>query len=169
MYSMDLILKRLFWLALIFVLLGCEQEFTRKDLIDLCENKNTEVYVQSYAQRFTELPKQCNIVENDHWKVYALQPEYPSEALTESIEGKVEVRFAVDKDGSVVDPEIIYSEPPNVFDEVTINAVKLWYFIPLSEQAKSAGSSGMKIVQPIDFNMKDYWNSRNFNNKPRAN
>lgn len=55
-------------------------------------------------------------------------PLYPPNALARKLEGMVQVAFTVAEDGSVVDPEVVYSEPPRVFDRSALAAVRKWKF-----------------------------------------
>lgn len=56
--------------------------------------------------------------------------DYPLSALTRRIEGYVIVRFTVTESGSVIDPEILRSEPPEVFDRAALRAVVRFKYQP---------------------------------------
>lgn len=58
------------------------------------------------------------------------QPRYPYRAKRMGTQGKVKLRFLVDKDGNVSDITILASDPPGVFDESVINAVSSWKYAP---------------------------------------
>jgi protein TonB len=60
--------------------------------------------------------------------VRKVKPQYPREAEDKLIEGRVKVRLRVDLDGSVSDVKILISEPPGVFDEEVLKAVKKYQF-----------------------------------------
>jgi len=60
----------------------------------------------------------------------SMPPIYPVEAKKENIEGTVTLRFIVTKEGTVMEPEIIESNPAGVFDEATIEAIKQYTFKP---------------------------------------
>lgn len=55
-------------------------------------------------------------------------PLYPPEARDKRIEGMVKVAFTVDVDGSVKDPVVVYSKPPEVFDRAVLSAIRHWKF-----------------------------------------
>lgn len=57
-------------------------------------------------------------------------PEYPMAAASNRIEGYVLLRFTVTETGSVADPEVLRSEPPNVFDRAAIRSVLRWKYQP---------------------------------------
>jgi protein TonB len=60
--------------------------------------------------------------------VRKVKPKYPREAEDKQIEGRVKVRLSVDLDGSVSKVKILISEPPGVFDEEVLKAVKQYQF-----------------------------------------
>ncbi len=60
--------------------------------------------------------------------VRKVKPKYPRAAEDKQIEGRVKVRLSVDLDGSVSKVEILISEPPGVFDEEVLKAVKKYQF-----------------------------------------
>jgi protein TonB len=60
--------------------------------------------------------------------VHKVKPKYPREAEDQHIEGRVKVRLSVELDGSVSAVKILMSEPPGVFDEEVLKAVKQYRF-----------------------------------------
>lgn len=60
--------------------------------------------------------------------VRKIKPKYPREAEDKKIEGRVVVRLTVDLDGTVSNVEILISEPPGVFEEEVLKAVKQYTF-----------------------------------------
>lgn len=59
-----------------------------------------------------------------------IQPQYPPRALRAGIEGSVTVEFTIDTDGSVKDPEIVDADPPRIFDDAVLRAIRRWKFEP---------------------------------------
>lgn len=59
-----------------------------------------------------------------------IQPQYPPRALRAGIEGSVTVEFTIGTDGSVKDPEIVKSDPPRIFDDAVLRAIRRWKFEP---------------------------------------
>lgn len=55
-------------------------------------------------------------------------PLYPPNALARKLEGMVQIAFTVAEDGSVINPKVIYSEPPRIFDRSALAAVRKWKF-----------------------------------------
>ncbi len=74
-----------------------------------------------------ELPPLPSVFQ-DVKPVRKVKPKYPREAEDKKIEGRVKVRLSVELDGSVSNVEILLSEPPGVFDEEVLNAVKQYQF-----------------------------------------
>ncbi len=55
-------------------------------------------------------------------------PIYPEAARAEGIEGNVTVRYDVDTEGVVRNAVVVASEPPGIFDEAALKAVRSWRF-----------------------------------------
>jgi protein TonB len=70
--------------------------------------------------------------------VHKVNPTYPFRAKRRGIEGKVVVRFLVDKQGRVSEFSVVQAEPEDVFEESALKAVKEWQFEP-----------GMKDKKPV--------------------
>ena len=79
-------------------------------------------------------------------------PEYPRQALAKSLRGDVRVRYTVGTDGRVKDAEVTASNPPGVFDEVAIAAVRRWRFKPyeVDGQPVEAVAGTVMVFQPDD-------------------
>jgi len=60
--------------------------------------------------------------------VKKVKPVYPREAEDQHIEGRVKVRLSVALDGSVTGVEVLLAEPPGVFEEAVLVAVKQYKF-----------------------------------------
>ena len=75
-------------------------------------------------------------------------PRYPGRAARLQIEGSVTVEFTITTDGSVVDPVIINSDPPRVFDRAALQAIVQWKFKPRMESGQAVDS---RASQRIEF------------------
>lgn len=62
--------------------------------------------------------------------VKTVQPIYPTQALQEGIEGWVQVSFTVTETGDVKDVVLVDSDPPEIFDKVSIQAAAQFKFEP---------------------------------------
>lgn len=59
-------------------------------------------------------------------------PEYPPGALGSGVSGKVVVEFTVTPQGGVRDVRVVRSNPPRIFDQATVMAVRRWRFAPIA-------------------------------------
>jgi len=77
-------------------------------------------------------------------------PVYPYRARQRRIEGTVQVRFLVRRDGSVGEVLIEAADPPGLFEDAVREAVARWRFEPgrLAGEAVAAW-----VVMPITFDM----------------
>jgi protein TonB len=83
--------------------------------------------------------------------LFRMQPIYPVEAKSKNVTGRVEFRLLVARDGRVKDIEILESEPGDLFDQATIDAVKRWRFQP----AKVKGSPvACWVKTAIDYQLQ---------------
>jgi protein TonB len=60
--------------------------------------------------------------------VRKVKPVYPPEAEAQHIQGHVKVRLSVDLEGNVTAVEVLASDPPGVFEESVLTAVKQYKF-----------------------------------------
>ncbi len=79
-------------------------------------------------------------------------PSYPRQALEKSLSGDVRVRYTVDTEGRVRDVAITASNPPGVFDDVALAAVRRWRFKPyeLDGQRVEAVAGTVLVFRPDD-------------------
>lgn len=83
---------------------------------------------------------------------YQAPPVYPYRARRMNINGQVRIQFEVATDGSVRKVRILQSEPPGVFDQAVLDAVRTWRFRPgelLGEQVVT------RMNRTIVFNLED--------------
>jgi protein TonB len=55
---------------------------------------------------------------------------YPIEAKQKKVEGIVVVRYGVSEDGRVVNARVERADPPGVFDDAALKAVRSWHYNP---------------------------------------
>ena len=60
--------------------------------------------------------------------VKKVKPKYPREAEDKKIEGRVKVRMKVSVDGSVSSVELVFAEPPGVFEKEVLEAAQKFVF-----------------------------------------
>ena len=78
-------------------------------------------------------------------KVSYSVPVYPRKALRLEVEGTVRVEFDVDTDGSVLDPFVVESNPPGVFDRSAIKAVRKFLYEPPTYNGTSVKVNNVQI------------------------
>ncbi len=68
------------------------------------------------------------------------KPEYPYRARRLNIEGEVDVRFLVNKNGGVEKASVLRSSPENTFEESVLAALSSWRFEPGKVRGKPVNS-----------------------------
>lgn len=80
--------------------------------------------------------------------VRTVKPRYPMSARRMGQSGQVLLRIHVDRDGSVREVTVVQADPPGVFENAAVDAVRKWHFTP----ALSRGTTvSMWITLPIRF------------------
>ncbi|TNE63226.1 MAG: energy transducer TonB [Alphaproteobacteria bacterium] len=77
--------------------------------------------------------------------IVRVQPNYPSRAASEGIEGWVVVEFTVSAQGDVVDPVIIDAEPRRIFDRSTLQAVAKFKYKPTVVDGRAVPTKGVRF------------------------
>jgi periplasmic protein TonB len=75
---------------------------------------------------------------------------YPVEAKDKKVEGYVRVAYDVSVDGSVTNVRVVDSNPPGVFDEAAVAAVRGWRFHPAIDNGKPAVK---ELVSRVNFKL----------------
>jgi periplasmic protein TonB len=75
-------------------------------------------------------PAGAGAVRTDVAPVLRVPPEYPPFALRARIEGEVTVEFTISTDGTVREPVIVASRPPDLFDRAVLRVIGQWRFQP---------------------------------------
>jgi protein TonB len=78
-------------------------------------------------------------------------PLYPYTARARGIEGRVELLFVVQPDGSVSDVEVKSSLPRGTFDEAAMDAVKKWRFKPGTKGGRPVAT---RVLLPLRFEIE---------------
>ncbi len=63
-------------------------------------------------------------------------PVYPADARKNGLEGDVLVQYDVSADGRVVRARVVSSEPPELFDDAALAAVRSWRYVPARRGGK---------------------------------
>lgn len=75
-------------------------------------------------------------------------PQYPDRARKKGISGRVVLSVLIDASGNVSDVRVVESEPPGVFDEAAVAAVKTWRFQPAMYEGNPVA---IRVTQPLSF------------------
>ena len=79
-------------------------------------------------------------------------PFYPLSARAKDIEGKVELVFVVQTDGSVSDIEVTDSFPGKIFVQAALRAVRQWRFKPGTKDGQPVAT---RVRLPLRFQLED--------------
>lgn len=74
-----------------------------------------------------------------------VQPVYPQAAAERHLEGWVRLEFTISVTGTVKDARVIDSDPPGVFDQAALRALKKWKYKPQVENGKATEARGIKV------------------------
>jgi protein TonB len=77
-------------------------------------------------------------------------PPYPPRARERGIEGQVTLKLKVSDGGDVEDVKVIEADPPGIFEEVTLAAVRQWKFDPARYKGQPVAIS---VSQRIPFRL----------------
>ncbi len=83
--------------------------------------------------------------------IFKMKPVYPYRAKWLHINGKVDVKFLVNKNGYVSDIKILKSTPPGIFDDSVLNALPSWKFSPGKVHGHAVSTW---IVTTIEFKLE---------------
>ncbi len=90
------------------------------------------------------------ILASELTTVVRFPPQYPPLAKRRNIEGFVDVEFTVDRQGQVKDPKIVAADPPNVFNQAVLRALRQWRFEPKRVNGQAVR---IRAKQRIDFSL----------------
>lgn len=107
-------------------------------------------YLKSTQPRQSFKPEAPDIA-TDLVPTTRIEPNYPPRALRAGVEGTVTVEFTITTDGSVRDIEVVKADPPDIFNNAVINAVKRWKFPP---QKVDGQTVERRARQDIKFTLK---------------
>ncbi len=82
--------------------------------------------------------------ELENLPISTATPVYPRRALSAGITGWTLVRFTIIGDGSVINPVVIDSDPPGVFDAVSLRAISNFRYNPRYED-------GVQVSYPGEY------------------
>ena len=107
------------------------------------KNGNTAAAKEVRERRNRDLPAAAELIPT-----VRVPPQYPYGAARR--EGRVVVQITVAADGTVAALSVLESDPPGVFDEAALDALRRWKFKPKTVDGTPVQQVGL---QPIEFKM----------------
>lgn len=95
--------------------------------------------------------RHCKIVTAGDWRIYRIDPIYPSELLDRHLAGSVTLGFDIGPDGRAVNPSVVTATPPDLFNAAAIAAVKEWYFERLDGKDAAATGNRQHVTVSVQF------------------
>jgi protein TonB len=77
-------------------------------------------------------------------------PTYPSRARKKGTTGEVRLSLLVGVDGRVRDVRVLSAQPPGVFDESAVAAVRQWTYTPATYEGQPVAT---RVTQPVVFDL----------------
>ena len=74
-----------------------------------------------------------------------VDPQYPAKARQRRIEGYVDIEFTIGPAGTVKNPRVIGANPPSVFDQAALRAVRRWRYNPKVVDGTAVERPGIKV------------------------
>ena len=105
--------------------------------------------VSIYAADYGYVEDDGSVIELT--RVNKLLPEYPRQAIRYGIEGSVKVQFNVDSFGAVLDPFVVDSNPPGIFERASIKAVRKLIYEPPVFEEKSVNVNNVQVDKVFKF------------------
>ena len=88
--------------------------------------------------------------DSDATPTLRVPPNYPRQAQRAGLEGYVTMAVEIRADGSVASVEILDSEPPRMFDDAAVNAMRRWKFQPKTVDGEN---QPQRARQTIEFTL----------------
>ncbi len=79
-----------------------------------------------------------------------VMPVYPHQAKQDKINGKVILRFIVNKQGNVEKAKVVFSKPKGVFEDKALEAIRKWKFKPGQYKDRPVRTW---VMLPIEFEL----------------
>lgn len=82
--------------------------------------------------------------DGEYLPIVKVAPVYPRRAQTRGIEGYVVLEFVVTRTGAVIDPVVIESKPPGIFDRAATNAALKFKYKPKVVNGEAIDVAGVR-------------------------
>ena len=91
-------------------------------------------------------------IEEPPRAIRTFSPKYPDVAKEEKIEGRIVVEIVVTKEGTPKDAWVVDAEPPDIFEEAALEAVRKYIFAPGTRNGEAVDA---RVRLPINFVMDE--------------
>ena len=92
------------------------------------------------------------VMATDLTPLARIPPQYPPAALSQQIEGYVELTFIVTTTGTVREPMVLDARPQGMFEHAALAAVARWRFRPVTEAGQPIAA---RVNLRVDFEIPD--------------
>ena len=107
--------------------------------VPLEEKHNTETQQESEPLSITKhTPANRSSSSIGLQPIFRVEPIYPMYAITRGIEGWVSIEFAITMNGKVINPKVVASDPPRIFERTALTAISQWRYPPGNKSKSSA-------------------------------
>lgn len=141
-------MKTLFATLALVLLGGCtsspEPRYGINTISDLKNREQTELQLIERSLNLQTIDKKLDIPIKI---IHAPLPDYPDFLRAEKIHGTVHIRFMVEEDGTVSNPQVL-GAPPAPLAAISINALLNWRFLPIFIAGKP---SRVQLIQPFIY------------------
>lgn len=83
--------------------------------------------------------------DRDVTPLVRVDPDYPPQAKQRKIEGYVDLEFSIGPAGTVQDARVIGAQPPSIFNEAALRAVRRWRYNPRLEEGTAVTRTGLQV------------------------
>ena len=95
-------------------------------------------------------PKNLKEVDDPPRVAQVYTPVYPIKAVVEGIEGRIVLKFVVDRNGYANEPVVFSADPEGIFEESALDAVTEYRFIPAKKDGKCVACV---VMLPVVFKL----------------
>ena len=74
-----------------------------------------------------------------------VDPQYPPKARQRRIEGWVDIEFTIGAAGTVANPKVIGAQPPGVFEQSALRAIRRWRYNPKIVDGEAVERPGQRV------------------------
>ncbi len=117
---------------------------------DFAEGQGLAVAVPNPVKDLDEMVFNMSDLDHKPRIINRIQPIYPAQARRKEINGRVMLRFVVDREGRVRNVKVVRARPEGIFEENAIEAVRKWRFKPGYFSGEPVNT---RVTVPIKFEM----------------